>query len=124
MAITIIFLGGRGFLVFKLLVFGSSFQDTRFSFFRVSTKRGLGHGVGHSLPDGLPYGPTYGLPVVNFVKTRPCGIAVNLCKTRYSVSLSYLRLSSVLLATFRSNFQSRFFVDWNQANNQRQRARD
>ena len=77
--------------------------------FGLSTKRGLGHGVGHN----LPCDPTYGLPVVNFLKTRPCGIAVNLCKTTYSVSLSYLRLSSVLLAAFGSNFQSRFFVDWN-----------
>ena len=60
----------------------------------VWTKRGIGHGLGH--------GPFYGLSMVNSVKTR-LGIAVNLCKQRApSVCLSYLRLSSVLLAAFRS----------------------
>ena len=62
-------------------------------------KRGVGHGVGHDIPYGLPYD----LSVVNFLKL--CSALLQTYVNTSSVNLSYIRLSSVLLAAFRLNFR-------------------
>ena len=77
----------------------------------------LGCGQNVGLAMAIVYAMAYPWPTLwstgNQFSAQHCCTPV---QTTYPMNLAYLRLSSVLLAAFRSNFLHRLVVDWNQRN--------